>query len=311
MLRASAIPYPARAAASARAALRFDSALASWGLDIVVVNLAFLLAYADRYHLGLPTPLSPFDYRPLADFWPIQLTLTLIAAIVLPATGLYRQVRSVAPQATLSKVFGGATVVYCLLIVLGYLSRLYADSRGLYIIGWGLTIGLLVLAKAVGCGLRATLYKRGIGVDGLIVVGGTEMAARVMQRISASPSLGYRLLGFLDDRAEHDGLRAFPHLGRMDQLAGVVAASGAREVIIALPTHSYQKVLESVNRCLEQNVRYRIVPDVFEMSWSPVHLEDIAGIPLIGFREPRARAAVSLLRSLGRSARRRRAAVPG
>src|SRR5258708_6934651 len=37
--------------------------------------------------------------------------------------------------------------------------------------------------------------------------------------------------------------------------------------------------------CNGQKVRYKVVPDLFEMSLSGVDVDEIAGIPLIGFRE--------------------------
>ncbi|HLG71322.1 MAG TPA: sugar transferase [Chloroflexota bacterium] len=262
------------------------SPVISWAIDLVLLNVAFVLAYWIRYPLGFPSHVSVFDYRPLIDFTPMQLSLTLIAAIILPATGLYRRVRGAGWLSKLPSIFGGTTVSVCLLIVLSYLSRLYADSRGVYIIAWALIVVLLALDKACISGVRAALHKRGIGVENLVIVGGSDMAKMMMQHVAAEPGLGYRLLGFLDDYAHPDGrFGRFSHLGRIDQLAGVVETFGVSEVIIALPTDAHQKVWDIVNRCEEHNVRYKVVPDLFEMSLSRVDVDEIAGIPLIGFRE--------------------------
>jgi len=112
------------------------------------------------------------------------------------------------------------------------------------------------------------------------------MAKMMMQHVAASPGLGYRLLGFLDDDLHPDGrFGRFSHLGRIEQLASVVETYGVSEVIIALPTAAHQAVWDIVNRCQEHNVRYKVVPDLFEMSLSRVDMDEIAGIPLIGFRE--------------------------
>lgn len=262
------------------------SPIISWAVDLALMNVAFVLAYCVRYPLGFPSRVSAFDYRALTDFVPMQLTLTLIMAAILPSTGLYRRVRAVAWLSKVSSIFGGVTVSVCLLIVLSYLSRLYAESRGVYIIAWALIIAILALDKAFMAGLRSHLHRRGIGVENLVVVGGSDMAKMMMQHVAASPGLGYQLLGFLDDYTHPDGrFGRFSHLGRIDQLASVVETFGVSEVIIALPTNAHQKVWDIVNRCQEHNVRYKIVPDLFEMSLSRVDVDEIAGIPLIGFRE--------------------------
>jgi exopolysaccharide biosynthesis polyprenyl glycosylphosphotransferase len=257
-----------------------------WAVDLAVMNLAFVVAYWVRYPLGFPSQVPLFDYRPLQDFLPAEMSLTVIMAAVLPTTGLYRRTRGTLWTAKFSSIFSGTTVSVGLLIVLSYLSRLYAESRGLYLIAWGLIILLVALDKAVLDSARSWLHKRGIGVENLIVVGGSDMAKMMMQHIAAAPGLGYQLLGFLDDFPHPDGrFGRFAHLGRIDQLAGVVEAHGVSEVIIALPTDAHQKVWDIVNRCQEHNVRYKVVPDLFEMSLSRVDVDEIAGIPLIGFRE--------------------------
>jgi exopolysaccharide biosynthesis polyprenyl glycosylphosphotransferase len=260
--------------------------LLAWGLDIGMLNLAFILAYWIRYPLGFPSQVLPFDYRPLQDFLPAELSLTAIMAVILPYTGLYRRTRSVAWMAKAQEIFSGTTVSVGLLIVLSYLSRLYAESRGLYLIAWALIIVLLATEKAVTASFRSWLHRRGIGVENLVVIGGSDMAKMIMQHVAASPGLGYRLLGFLDDCSPPAGrFGRFPHLGRIDELSDVVETHNVAEVIIALPTDAHQEVWDVVNRCQEHNVRYKVVPDLFEMSLSRVDMDEIAGIPLIGFRE--------------------------
>jgi exopolysaccharide biosynthesis polyprenyl glycosylphosphotransferase len=282
--------YAFERAAEASPAVRLSQSwlmpLLNWVLDLALVNGSFLLAYLIRYPLGFPSRVSEFNYVPLRDFLPADLTLTLFVAVILPYTGLYRRSRGVAWASKLSSIFSGMTVSIGLLIVSSYLSRLYAESRGLYLIVWGLAIVLLALDKLALGWLRTSLHKRGVGVENLLVIGGSDMAKMMMQHVAASPGLGYRLMGFLDDFSYPDGrFGRFAHLGRIDQLASVVDASDISEVIIALPTAAHQKVWDVVNRCQEQNVRYRVVPDLFEMSLSRLDVDDIAGIPLIGFRE--------------------------
>lgn len=262
------------------------TSLLAWGLDLGVLNVAFILAYWIRYSLGFPSQVLAFDYRPLQDFLPAELSLTAIMAVILPYTGLYRRSRSIAWMAKAQEIFSGTTVSVGLLIVLSYLSRLYAESRGLYLIAWGLIIVLLAADKAVTASLRAWLHRRGIGVENLIVIGGSDMAKMMMQHLAASPGLGYRVVGFLDDFSHPDGrFGRFAHLGRIEELANAVESHNVAEVIIALPSDAHQEVWDVVNRCQEHNVRYKVVPDLFEMSLSRVDMDEVAGIPLIGFRE--------------------------
>ncbi|MHB8619468.1 MAG: sugar transferase [Chloroflexota bacterium] len=265
---------------------RRNTFLASWLSDLLLVNLAFMLAYWMRYPLGFPSQVPEFNYVPLQGFLPAQLTLTVLMAAILPYTGLYRRNRATAWPAQVVAIFNGTTVAVGLLIVLTYLSRQFAESRLLYISAWAFIVVLLAICKAVYGSIRSGLYRRGQGTENLVVVGASDMGKMMMQHIAAQPALGYRLLGFLDDLPHPNGrFGRFAQLGRIDQLASVVDARDIAEVIIALPSSAHDKIWEIVSRCREKNVRFRLVPDVFEMSLSRVDMDEIAGIPLIGFRD--------------------------
>jgi len=277
-----ATALPARAPVA-----RWASPLFSWSTDLVVINVAFVLAYWLRYPIGFPSRVPAENYVPLRNFLPAELLLTVILAIILPYTGLYRRTRGTPLTAKFSAIFNGTTVSVGLLIVTSYLSRLYAESRGLYLIAWGLIIVLVALNKMLFGALRTWLHRRGVGVENLIVIGASDTGKMMMQHIAAEPGLGYLLLGFLDDMPYPDGrFGRFPQLGRVDKLAEVIEEYEVSEVIIALPSGQHDKAWEIVSRCQEQNVRYKLVPDLFEMSLSTVDVDEIAGIPLIGFREP-------------------------
>ncbi|HLY66373.1 MAG TPA: hypothetical protein VKU60_12635, partial [Chloroflexota bacterium] len=84
--------------------------LLAWGVDMVALNFAFVLAYWIRYPLGFPSAVIPFDYRPLQDFFPAELSLTVIVAIILPYTGLYRRTRGTGWMSKTQDIFSGTTV---------------------------------------------------------------------------------------------------------------------------------------------------------------------------------------------------------
>jgi exopolysaccharide biosynthesis polyprenyl glycosylphosphotransferase len=57
------------------------------------------------------------------------------------------------------------------------------------------------------------------------------------------------------------------------------------DVIITLPWDCRDKIVELVDACEENDVRVRIVPDLFQLSLKDVDLESLNGIPLIGVRD--------------------------
>jgi len=57
-------------------------------------------------------------------------------------------------------------------------------------------------------------------------------------------------------------------------------------VIITLPWMSYRKIMRLMSQCERANARVRVVPDLFQMAFSRVAVENLNGIPLLGTREP-------------------------
>jgi exopolysaccharide biosynthesis polyprenyl glycosylphosphotransferase len=104
----------------------------------------------------------------------------------------------------------------------------------------------------------------------------------------ARPELGYKIVGFVDDdpeRAQTD-IGRYPALGATDNLPSVINTHDVDQVIVTLPWISHRKILDIMRQCARDNVRVRIVPDLFQMTLSRVVVEQLDGIPLLGIREP-------------------------
>src|SRR5690349_3338058 len=72
---APAKPWPV----AAHRPLRWPFVLARIGIDALLINVAFILAYTARYEWEiLRDVVTPDSYRPLASFWPVELAFTVI-----------------------------------------------------------------------------------------------------------------------------------------------------------------------------------------------------------------------------------------
>jgi exopolysaccharide biosynthesis polyprenyl glycosylphosphotransferase len=80
-------------------------------------------------------------------------------------------------------------------------------------------------------------------------------------------------------------LGRFKALGPTDGIVRVVEEQAIDEVIITLPWISHRKIMAIMDACQRQRVRFRIVPDLFELSLSRVDIDEVNGIPLLGLRE--------------------------
>jgi exopolysaccharide biosynthesis polyprenyl glycosylphosphotransferase len=120
-----------------------------------------------------------------------------------------------------------------------------------------------------------------------VIVGAGEVGRTVMRAMVAHPDLGYEIVGFVDDDPAKGttDIGRFKGLGSLDNLAVLVQDEAIDEVIITLPWQYHRKIMAIMAQCERENVRARIVPDLFQMTLSRMTITEMAGIPLIGVRQ--------------------------
>ena len=98
-----------------------------------------------------------------------------------------------------------------------------------------------------------------------------------------SRQLGYRLHGVLSDDY-HESLPKGFYLGKLDRFCEVVRSGAVDEVIIALPLRLEEMIIDMVEKCNQEGIRVRIVPDFCRIIHNRAVLERLGDIPLIGIR---------------------------
>ncbi len=256
-------------------------------VDAVLIVLAFVIAYWLRYQLQWFIAVEPSFYVSLSVYVPSILLITGILVFVLWFEGAYRPTRGrrwldefyTVLRATLIGVASAIVIVF--LATPGYYSRLIFGYTGVMI------LLLLGIARSVEAGIRTHLRKRGIGVVRVLVVGAGEMARSFMRTVVACPELGYEIIGFVDDDPHKTReIGRFAALGKTADVAAVLAAQPVDQVVITLPWSAYQTIVRVARQSHQAGVHVRIVPDLFQMALSRVVIENVNGIPLLGWQEP-------------------------
>ena len=117
-------------------------------------------------------------------------------------------------------------------------------------------------------------------VKRLVIVGAGEAGRMLAREIANRARDQYEVLGFLDDDAALAGARVdgFPVLGSTADLAAIVRARRADEVLIAVPSAGREFVRRMVSLCRDAAVPYRIAPGLLEIIKGPVYLEQIRDV---------------------------------
>jgi exopolysaccharide biosynthesis polyprenyl glycosylphosphotransferase len=140
--------------------------------------------------------------------------------------------------------------------------------------------------------VRMMMWKQGINVRRMLVVGATHAGQRLMKEVLDQPGFGYRLVGYVEDAEELKpwtvpitGHNEPSRLGDITDIDRVIARHGVDEVVVALPANSHARILEVLEQCRNERVAFRLVPDLFEVRFNEVQIDALNGIPLIGVKD--------------------------
>lgn len=255
-------------------------------IDVVLINVAFALSYYIRYELELLVPVDDQFSAPYYAYLSMQASYTLLCLFFLWVDGAYTERRGGSLFTDLYRLINAVSTVGVIMFAAVFLLLPTVYSRGLIVWAIFLTIVILWLARIGQRLVRAQLRLSGVGVSRVLVVGAGDIGRTVMRTVVAEPSLGYQIVGFLDDDPAKVEIGRFKSLGNLEQAEHALSTERIDEVIITLPWMYQRKILAIVRACEARGVRARVVPDLFQLSLNQLDVEEVGGLPLIGVKEP-------------------------
>jgi len=255
-------------------------------LDAVLLNLAFIISYIVRYRWDVPYPVDARYDAPFYPYIPFAVVLTAFCLVTYRLNGLYTNRRGRRWLDDLYPLFSGTTTGILIVMAITFFTQPLVYSRGVLVLADFIIVGFLSLARLIRLEIAASLRRRGIGVEQVLIVGAGEVGRAVMRSILADPALGYQVLGYVDDDPHKgDGsLGRFKGLGGLDNLQEIIDTEQVDEVIVTLPWMYHRKIVQIIDECEQKNIRVRVVPDMFQQRMRSVDLLTLSGIPLIGVK---------------------------
>ncbi len=258
-------------------------------VDILLINIACLLAYWVRYDLQLFRGVEPASDVPYLTYLPFVILFTALLILVYRQAGFYRLHRHRNSWFDeLYAIINGTTTGTVITIVIIFFYQPTFYSRLIFIYAGIFSVFLLGVSRLLKLRLVSLMRRNGIGVDRAVIIGAGEVARAVMRAVVANPEAGLEIVGFFDDnplKGKTD-IGRFRALGSIDdRLVGVLAEETVTEVIITLPWQYHRKIMQIMALCERYNIRTRIVPDLFQITIHRMEVEEIAGVPMIGIKE--------------------------
>jgi exopolysaccharide biosynthesis polyprenyl glycosylphosphotransferase len=158
------------------------------------------------------------------------------------------------------------------------ISRVYTILAGgcslVTIVGWRVILDSLLRRPTVLSSLRQRT----------VIVGWTEEAARLHRTFTNDPHHAVEIIGWVDTHAdaESDIPTDLPLLGSLSEMEDILEKHGVDMVIGADLSASRDEVIELSNLCERELVSFKIIPSCFRIFASGLHLETMAGTPILG-----------------------------
>ncbi|MBI4214158.1 MAG: sugar transferase [Chloroflexi bacterium] len=250
--------------------------------DLIAANVAFFLAYHLRYTYEVGGNVIGESYVAYGAYLPLQALFVALCLFGYQMRGSYRSRLALTSEAV--SVVNTTAVSTMLVFAFASVVHYSASSRLAFIYAWLLAMALGAATRIAMRLVRARAHHTGVGAERVIVVGSNRLARMVMQLLAQQPTLGCRVLGFVDDVPSGDFGR-FRTLGRLEHLPVLAREMAADRVIVALPASRHEEILEVLEQCRAQGVALSLVPDLFELRLSHVAVTTVGGIPLLELRE--------------------------
>ena len=279
--------------------------------DLLAGAAAFALAYWLRFHSFLAEirPILPGGAPILSEYIAVVPLVALLVPLAFQVQGIYRLRRSRTRVDDFFAVLVGS-IFAVLAGVVGtlFLHAYYPDgpikdpiSRGVWLVFLALNIVFTFGSREMVRDLLRRRWRAGIGLKRVLIVGAGDLGRMVADRILEHRELGFRLLGFVDDRlatTDAVGHRGLPLLGTVTELSEVCQREKVDTVYVALPIEEHVKMLSVVEFTSRECIDVHVVPDLLQFIALRARLEDLDGLPIISINDVPLRGLNSVLKRL-------------
>jgi exopolysaccharide biosynthesis polyprenyl glycosylphosphotransferase len=167
--------------------------------------------------------------------------------------------------------------------------------RPLLLSAWAILLSAWPLSILLVWGVRSLVQEAlraarrgGLDHERVLIVGASDYGLRVLDKIFKAPDLGYRVVGFVDNRATpllESSLLAPVILGPLPMLGNLIEEHDVRSVIVADPGLSHGQLLDVLSMCDKARVNLKIFPDLFQLVVQEVSASELGGLPLLPVRD--------------------------
>jgi exopolysaccharide biosynthesis polyprenyl glycosylphosphotransferase len=256
--------------------------------DLLMVGLAFRVAYWIRFETGLPIFAEVISSK--AYYERVVLILAPVWLLIFVVVGLYQRDVLLGGTEEYSRVFRGTSVGLLFIVMAGFMDPQLIIARGWVLMAWGLTFLFMSFGRLVIRRVAYGLRSHGFFLARALIVGANAEARALAEQLLRWRTSGLELLGFVDGVGDTDadlpqGLRV---VGAVEDLDRLISEQGVEELILASSALTREAMLSIFERYgVSEGIHLRMSSGLYEIITTGLSVKELAYVPLVGVNRVR------------------------
>lgn len=248
-------------------------------MDVVMIGLSLLLAYALRYD---------FSSRVLdsATMWRTMGLTMVVSLVFFKMFRTYSSVLRLSSFVDIARIFVALFVSYTTVALACMVAPLVTDIRlapvNVILMAFIINFALMASSRVIVKMMFETIKAGGSSQTNIFIYGAKEAGVNIAKSLRVSMRERYRLRGFIADEPDlYDklimGVRVFPN---DENLFDILAQKGVKTIIVSPAKRNELKKEENLDRFLKHNIKLLTAPPLSEWNQRGLESGDIKEIQI-------------------------------
>ncbi|MFH1742446.1 MAG: sugar transferase, partial [bacterium] len=255
--------------------------------DLLAFSSALMVAYALRFSDLMTWLIPPVDHPAALLYLRLSLFIALVGIICFDRFGLYQYRYGLKRYASVTGLVVAVIVTYVFVMAALFNYRGASYSRMTIALAVPTTATLVVGVNLLCQQVYDLMIRRGIGFIRTVLLGDPEKCAVVLDRLQANRGSEYQVVGVIDTSHHSRGVNdlSVPVLGKLEDLDRLLNSQSFDHILVGPNGDDPDTVLRVVRECQNRNVRFEVVPELFDTLTLHMNIEELGHLATIALGE--------------------------
>jgi len=184
------------------------------------------------------------------------------------------------------RLFTSAVVLLATIATIGY-AKETDIAHGTVVYALPLSLLLSLLVHFIARQILHQQRREGACLQRVLVVGRERSVAELIRTVRQEPHAGFAVVAACVDHARGDSIEGVPVLGDSEAILSALVTAGADTIAVTAWSEVSQTDLRRLSWDLEgSGVSLLVAPRLTDVSGPRIHIQPVAGLPLINVEEP-------------------------